>query len=177
MHPSPSFLVALVVILSLSLVVAMTALGVVWSHGRGLPVRIARLVDDLAQRQREMEGLLARIEASDPGRAHPRVEWAPRAAPGPPGWASPDRRVDPVGPNAPDGPTLIAVPNLAAPPTPATAATSATLGRRFGPIWDLFDAGVTPGEIARRTDQPIGQVELILALRRQLTPAMPAGRA
>ena len=59
MHPSPSFLMALVVILSLSLVVAMTALGVVWLHVRGVPARTARLVDDLAQRQREMEGLLA----------------------------------------------------------------------------------------------------------------------
>ena len=56
MHPSPSFLMALVVILSLSLVVAMTALGVVWSHVRGLPARTARLVDDLAQRQRDDGG-------------------------------------------------------------------------------------------------------------------------
>ena len=120
---------------------------------------------------------MARIEASESGRGTPACRGAPRAAPGSPSWASPDRRVDPAGPNAPGGPTLIAVPNLAAPSTPATTAASAALGRRFGPIWELFDAGVTPEEIARRTDQPIGQVELILALRRQLTAAMPAGRA
>jgi hypothetical protein len=41
------------------------------------------------------------------------------------------------------------------------------LSHRHGPIWDLADAGETPSAIAQATGQPIGRIELILALRRQ----------
>ena len=61
------------------------------------------------------------------------------------------------------GPTLIAIPNLAATgdwvPAPST---TTDLGRRFGSIWELADAGASAETIARETGQPIGQVELIL---------------
>ena len=43
---------------------------------------------------------------------------------------------------------------------------NSALARRFGPIWELADKGRSPGAIARETGQPIGQVELILGLRR-----------
>jgi len=64
------------------------------------------------------------------------------------------------------GPTLITVPSLAASPV-ANAVPSARedLGERHAPIWNLADSGVSADEIARITGQPIGQVELILALR------------
>ena len=62
------------------------------------------------------------------------------------------------------------MPDLAATAAePSPAATE--LARRFGAIWDLADAGSTAEAIARRTDQPIGQVELILGLRRRLVAA------
>jgi hypothetical protein len=66
------------------------------------------------------------------------------------------------------GPTLIAIPSLSAISSEASAVAAAELGRRFGAIWALADAGQAPEAIARATGQPIGQVELILGLRRQL---------
>jgi hypothetical protein len=57
---------------------------------------------------------------------------------------------------------------MAAPGSETTAHGAAeALSRRHGPIWDLAAAGEPAGEIARATGQPIGQIELILALRRQ----------
>lgn len=76
-------------------------------------------------------------------------------------------RFDRAEDNAVPGPTLIAVPNLASPPE-ATSATSEELARRFGSIWSLAEEGASAETIAQRTAQPIGQVELILGLRRQL---------
>jgi hypothetical protein len=65
------------------------------------------------------------------------------------------------------GPTLIAVPSLASEGSDeATHDAAEALGRRYGPIWALADEGVAPEAIARATGQPIGQVDLILALRR-----------
>ncbi len=71
-------------------------------------------------------------------------------------------------PSAIPGPTLIAVPSMAVPGSETIAHDAAeALSRRYAPIWDLADAGEAPSAIARTTGQPIGQVELILALRRQ----------
>ncbi len=41
------------------------------------------------------------------------------------------------------------------------------LSQRYAAIWDLADSGASPDVIARATGQPIGQIELILGLRRQ----------
>ncbi len=70
------------------------------------------------------------------------------------------------------GPTLIQVPNLAS-PTPSDRAEQVAreLAERFGPIWDLAQAGATAETIARATGHPVGQVELILGLRRQAGPS------
>lgn len=74
------------------------------------------------------------------------------------------RRIDP--PQAVPGP-LIAVPSLATVGAEGRAReASDSLARRFGAIWDLADSGHSPAEIARDQGQPIGQVELVLALRR-----------
>ncbi len=71
-------------------------------------------------------------------------------------------------PSAIPGPTLIVVPSMAAPGSETIAQDAAeALSRRYGPIWDLADAGEPAQEIARATGQPIGRIELILALRRQ----------
>ena len=67
-----------------------------------------------------------------------------------------------------EGLTLIAVPNLAAEfgPNHFDDLDPSDLVGRFGPIWDLAEAGASAETIARATGQPVGQVELILGLRR-----------
>ncbi|QDV33950.1 hypothetical protein [Tautonia plasticadhaerens] len=73
-------------------------------------------------------------------------------------------------------PTLIAVPDLSgagrAVGSQAEAAGRATasgdLARRFGRIWEMADEGGTADRIASATGHPIGQVELVLNLRRRL---------
>ena len=67
---------------------------------------------------------------------------------------------------APDGPTLIAVPGLP-PASPKDHDGADVLARRFASIWGLADSGAGPEAIARREGLPIGQVELILGLRRE----------
>jgi hypothetical protein len=70
------------------------------------------------------------------------------------------------------------IPSLAASVPEASAEAASELGRRFGAIWALADAGDPAEAIARKTGQPIGQVELILGLRRQLASTHnPGGRA
>ena len=79
-------------------------------------------------------------------------------------------RLDPAQADGPLGPTLISVPNLA--DTPVTGASpGADLLRRFGAICDLADREQSAAAIARATGQPIGLVELVLGLRRQLVTA------
>jgi hypothetical protein len=114
---------------------------------------VGRRLDDLTGRHRALEARLARIEASATEAA---IAIASKGG----------RRVDRGGPATSVGPTLIAVPNLAAPPSPALEA-AAELESRFGDVWAMADAGRPAEAIARETGQPIGQVELILGLRRQ----------
>ncbi len=87
-----------------------------------------------------------------------------------PGGPRPVRRAEPGHPSPSGGPILIAVPDLSAPASPASEA-AAEMDRRFGPVWAMADEGVPVDAIARETGYPIGQVELILGLRRQLLVA------
>jgi hypothetical protein len=66
-----------------------------------------------------------------------------------------------------DGPSLIAVPNLAAAPQDREDSVNG-LTQRYAAIWMLADQGASSEMIARATGQPIGQIELILGLRRQI---------
>ncbi len=178
----PSLQSALLVIQCLGLAVVLALLGAVWARLRASPMaETARLVRELAQRQRELESVLARIE---PGRGGPEAE---PSGPKPSSFSrasKPKRRFDPAAPSAVTGPTLIAVPNLSSPQAGASAAAAAELARRFGAIWALADSGAPAEAIAQATGQPIGQVELILGLRRQLaahasaaTTTLPRSRA
>jgi hypothetical protein len=156
---------SLMVILSLVLGLVLIVLAWIIMHVRRQPISaLAKAFDELRKRQDAFEETMARVGTSAP------AESAPRPHPGPPlrRSASTVRRFDAAEPSAVSGPTLIAVPSLAAASMPSTSAVTTDLGRRFGPIWDLADTGATPDAIARSTGQPIGQVELILALRRQL---------
>jgi hypothetical protein len=68
---------------------------------------------------------------------------------------------------SPVEPPLIAVPNLAATNHDREAALS-SLSQRYTDIWTLAESGAAPDVIARATGQPIGQIELILGLRRKI---------
>ena len=67
---------------------------------------------------------------------------------------------------------LIAIPNLASSASDREA-TLSSLNQRYAAIWALADTGASPDVIARATGQPIGQIELILGLRRQIDGARP----
>jgi hypothetical protein len=62
---------------------------------------------------------------------------------------------------------LIAVPNLAAAANDRDVVVSG-LTQRYAAIWSLAASGSSAEVIARATGQPIGQIELILGLRRQI---------
>jgi hypothetical protein len=89
------------------------------------------------------------------------------------------RRADPPASAAPTlhapastsaRPTLIAVPDLGGEGLPGEVQAAGELGQKHREIWSLAEAGLRPEEIARRTGQPIGEVELIVGLYRQLHP-------
>jgi hypothetical protein len=66
-----------------------------------------------------------------------------------------------------EGPSLIAVPNMAATPQERETLVNG-LTQRYAAIWALADQGASAEVIARATGQPIGRIELILGLRRQI---------
>lgn len=135
---------ALFLILIALLAAASAIVGWLWMRVRALERR------DVARRSTGQGGGTAIRDASAVANRSPRP--------------ASDLRLDPAMPNA-IGPTLIAVPDLATMTRPSAEA-ALELVRRFGPIWDLADSGASAEAIARVTEQPIGQVELILGLRR-----------
>ena len=79
------------------------------------------------------------------------------------------RRAGRNGEPAVDGihePRLITVPKLSA--AQDRQAMHNGLSQRYAAIWELAESGASPDAIARATGQPIGQIELILGLRRQM---------
>jgi hypothetical protein len=62
---------------------------------------------------------------------------------------------------------LIVIPNLAAAGNDRDAVVSGVT-QRYSAIWSLAASGSSPEVIARATGQPVGQIELILGLRRQI---------
>jgi hypothetical protein len=136
------------------------------SEGEKRPAKaryeVARRLDDLAGRHLALEARLLRIEAS--------TNEAAIAIASEPNAPKFTRRVDPGQSATAEGPTLISVPNLASPPS-STSEAAAELDRRFGPIWGMADEGASTEAIARETGYPIGQIELILGLRRQISGA------
>jgi hypothetical protein len=70
-------------------------------------------------------------------------------------------------------PTLIAIPNLDDAPGNRQV-TVGGLRERYAAIWALAEKGGSAETIARATGQPVGQIELILALRRQVGESSPA---
>ena len=156
----PALTMALIVTLTVLLAIASATAGALWWRLRSTPTPQADpLADRLVDRLKTLDAIVARLQERPPAPAgrDPTPAGAGRPAP---------RRRPHRAEAVPSGPTLIAVPDLAAPA--GDAAPTVELGRRFGAIWELADAGASAESIARATAQPIGQVELILGLRRQL---------
>jgi hypothetical protein len=131
--------------------------------------RIGRLRAAREATDRRLDALAGRVAALEA-----RATAVRTASPAPPTVRAPvtARRADGPEHHTPAAPTLIAVPNLApTAPGPTLDPASSGLGRRFAAVWDLADAGATAEAIARATGQPVGQVELILGLKRQLAAA------
>lgn len=167
---TPTFAMASIVTLAALLACASAAAGALWWRVRSGPREApGDGVRGVIERLRGVEEALTRLEAAVATREASRGARRDAATGGPA-----RRRADPPEPGPASGPTLIAVPDLAGrSPEPEALAE---LARRFGAIWDLADAGASPDAIARATGQPIGQVELILGLRRQVAQAGPGGR-
>ena len=120
-------------------------------------VEISRRMRDLGGIRGELVRLRSRIDAME---SRP-VTRADHASPSfPNGPVRPNRRPEPVA-----SPTLIAIPSLSRLPERSESNTEG-LGRRYGELWARADAGESAMEIARDLGIPIGQVELILNLRK-----------
>ena len=85
------------------------------------------------------------------------------------------RRRDRGQKRASAGPLLIAIPDLAPPPR-ADQPIAPEFAARFGGIWELADGGACASTIAQATGQPIGRIELILALQRNRPTTREASR-
>ena len=70
-------------------------------------------------------------------------------------------------------PTLISVPTLEAHSDEDAIQAGDSLGRRHAAVWQLADEGRSPEEIASAAGQPVGEIELILALRRRVRTSPP----
>ena len=157
------------------ILLALTSLTALVIIGR-LALQHRRFRGDTTRRIEAIEGRLETIERTVATLARAdRSPPSPRPGLIPPVKSSEGRRelkrstTNRVDSAATPGRTLIAVPDLTAPPS---TNPSDDMARRYGSIWDLAEAGVSPESIARDTGQPIGQVELILGLK---SPRAAAG--
>jgi hypothetical protein len=131
-----------------------------------LTLALRRLRDDSARRFAAIEARLSKLESRGEKEMPKVVASGSRAKPIP----SATRRTDRT---ASRGRTLISVPAVAG--SPPASVPPDDLARRFGAIWDLAEAGASPESIARDTGQPIGQVELILGLKRPRASSSSGG--
>lgn len=165
---NPALATATIITLAVLLALVSAVLGVLWCRVRAVPSsRSEILAEELAGRVREIDAALARLEAVVERASALKGKTPVSSRLFPNGPAACWRGDPPSGPAVPE-PTLIAVPDLAASAVEAEDGAAAELIERYGPIWELADTGASPEAIARSTGQPIGQVELILGLRRQL---------
>jgi hypothetical protein len=166
---------AVVLVASAFLLVGIAVSPLAWialRHRRSrFEQQIARQVAEVADRLRLLEARLQEIEAKGggkPGRQKragnglvPHWPHWPRATDG---W---HKRAEANHAGPAMAPTLIAVPSLAAPPSEREASIDG-ISHRYAAIWSLADSGASADMIARATGHPIGQIELIMGLRRQI---------
>ena len=152
---------------------AVVAIGIAWGVGR-LAVEGARRADRIESRLAALEVVVRRIEAAMPQTAG---VGPPTGTPSRSSGTVPSATAVRTPKPGPIWPTLIAVPDLSkrggTVGTQAEGAwrgaASADLESRFGRVWALAEAGAGPERIAAATGQPIGQVMLVLSLRRRLS--------
>jgi hypothetical protein len=134
---------------------------------------LERRIGELTHQLQAMEFRLERFE--DTGKT-PAAEGNPvRSQQSRPRWSGPSwptigtqQRHDPAATRVDASePPLIAVPNLAAAANDRDVVVNG-LTQRYAAIWSLAASGSSAEVIARATGQPIGQIELILGLRRQI---------
>lgn len=154
-------------VLEIALGVGVAALGAASVRLRAATRASARRLEALASRIERLEASFVEPAAAPASSEHERLR------------GSPSRRIDrmPASPIA--GPTLITIPDLSAHDLlEGATATSAELRERFGTVWELADAGASADAIARASGRPVGQIELILGLRRRIgTRAVPRASA
>ncbi len=149
---SPALALIAIVVLAVLLAVVSAIAGALWWRTRSLPLTEAVvLARALMARRRALEDLLERVAAAA-------AQQGPSRGEVPPARAHQDQALPPA-------PRLIAVPDLSAPKDPVAKGHA----ERNARVLELADAGTSSEEIARLTNQPVGQVELILGLRRRLT--------
>jgi hypothetical protein len=132
--------------------------------------RQARLLRGQRRELREQARWLRRLAARLEERAEPVAE-AQEPPPTPPSRRRPRGRAVP---------TLISLPDLDDRPVEPDrlAATLAELEEKHGDVWRRGEAGEAADAIARDTGRPVGEVEMVLRLRRQLLDRIAsAGRA
>jgi hypothetical protein len=131
---------------------------------RGLDRRERRLEHRLVELRRRIAQLECRLEPS----GTTKIPEPAHAAPTGPRAAARDAAQE--AREWPARATLIAVPDLAREAAPGDPQAGEELGQKHREIWALAEAGTPIEEIARQTGQPIGEVELIVGLRRRLHP-------
>jgi hypothetical protein len=132
-----------------------------------------RRFGELTQQLKALEVRLERFEGTGTTPSAERQEFRSQKAK--PRWSGPSwpttgiqQRRDPAASGVDGGERpLIAVPNLAAAANDRDLVVNG-LTQRYAAIWSLAASGSSAEVIARATGQPIGQIELILGLRRQI---------
>jgi hypothetical protein len=173
--PPESWFVVTVAAASLLLGVACTL--VAWLAFKRRQARLEQYVERrFVELTHQLQALEARLERFEELGKTPSGEGdSVRTQKSRPRWSGPSwpttgtqQRRDPAAIRV-DGnePTLIAVPNLAAAANDRDVVVNG-LTQRYAAIWSLAASGSSAEVIARATGQPIGQIELILGLRRQI---------
>jgi hypothetical protein len=166
----------------LTIAAAFLLLGVAGSPLAGVAMhhrktRVEHLMEtrwnELTAELRRLEGRLAQAEEArhktngKPGHSPSEIAQNGRTIPNRPYGSSwrraPETRVE----LNEDEPSMIAVPDMAGLPDERDSSSS-PLSQRYAAIWTLADQGASPDVIAKATGQPIGQIELILGLRRHI---------
>jgi hypothetical protein len=153
--------------------IAISPLG--WVAMRDRRTRFEQLMErrqhEAAKRLAALEHRLVQLESAASGRARKQKRVREGTVPHGPHWQNAihgwPKRDDAIRSESELAPTLITVPGLSPPPNEREASIEG-MTHRYSAIWSMADSGASPDAIARATGQPVGQVELILGLRRQI---------
>jgi hypothetical protein len=138
-----------------------------------LEKRMEERWNELTAELRRLEGRLALAEGAGhspngkPELGSPQNGTNGRSLPNRPFLSNWRRSAEPRALPQEDHTALISVPNLAS-SSDDREPSSSSLNHRYSAIWSLADQGASPEVIAKATGQPIGQIELILSLRRHI---------